>query len=151
MPGHAYSHALFAIRIIALPAGCGVAVALITAHRLVDGALTRLLMPVIVLSSAALAAVFIGWRWTEGEPIAVTTARFGTPAATDLVSRAPLGFRPDGQPDGVVDCVTGSPSARLIRPACSRTHGEKWCMAGGGCRLLVWPRDDGPACGTARL
>jgi hypothetical protein len=104
LPGHTYTHAaLFAVRTIALPAGCGIAAGILVSRHLVSSTSTKLLIPAMALISAVVALVLIGTRWEEGLGPHVTMAKFITASVDDVVSCAPLGLRPDRQIDGVVE------------------------------------------------
>ncbi len=103
LPGHTYTHALFAVRTIAISGGCGIAAGILTARHLACSALPKVLIPVIAFTSVVIGFVLIGARWEEGLGLDVTMARLVTAPVEDVVSCAPLGLQPDGQIDGVVE------------------------------------------------
>jgi hypothetical protein len=102
LPGHTYTDALFAVRTIALSAGCGIAAALLVSRHVISSALPKLWIPAIASTSAVMAFVLIGERWGEGLGLRVTMAKVIVAPVDDLVSCAPVGLRSDGQIDGVV-------------------------------------------------
>ena len=96
--GHTFVHAAFMVRLLAIPLACGLAAALLTAREERDR------LPALVLSGAAclalgLAALLLHSRWLVGT---ATAARF-IESPADLVSCGPLGLKPDGRPDGVLE------------------------------------------------
>jgi hypothetical protein len=103
LPGHTYTHALFAVRTTALPAGCAIAMGVLVFRNLFSCRGAKFLFPAMALTSAVVALVLIGARWAEGSGPQVTMARFITGPVDDLVSCAPLGLRPDGQMDGIIE------------------------------------------------
>lgn len=99
---HTYVHALFMVRLLAIPLACGLAAALLAIH---EARRDRLPVSAVLLSlcvALPLSALILHKRWTDGTAPSEVHARF-VDARADLVSCSQLGLRPDGQPDGVVE------------------------------------------------
>jgi len=58
---------------------------------------------VTALVAVLLMANVLHRMWSSGQQAKISLARFVTEGRNDLVSCAPLGMRPDGQPDGIVE------------------------------------------------
>jgi hypothetical protein len=100
--GHTYQHALFMVRMIALPAGCGVAAGLLTIRAVVQTGVGRILSPVTAIASVILCSLLTAAKWNDDLGATIEAAK-SVEAAVDVVSCAPLGLHSDGQFDGVVE------------------------------------------------
>ncbi|MGB9366376.1 MAG: hypothetical protein WCE79_10220 [Xanthobacteraceae bacterium] len=96
--GHTFVHAAFMVRLLAIPLACGLAAALLTAREERDR-LPAFVVPGAACLALGLAALLLHSRWIVGT---ATAARF-IEAPADLVSCGPLGLKPDGRADGVVE------------------------------------------------
>jgi hypothetical protein len=96
---HTYIHVLFVVRIVALPAACGLVAATIVVRSLAEirASATRWAMAAAALVSLATVAWLL-----EGSVPVVTAARFVREAGADRVSCAPVGLKGDGKPDRLI-------------------------------------------------
>jgi hypothetical protein len=95
---HTFVHAAFMVRLLAIPLACGLTAALLVAREERDR-LPALIVPGTACLALGLAALGLHGRWLVGT---ATAARF-IEAPADLVSCGPLGLKPDGKPDGVLE------------------------------------------------
>lgn len=103
-PAHTYQHVMFIVRTITLPVAYGMVAGVLVMTALLSGgrrpwwSLTGFLLSLLV------ATILLNSAWPIGMPPVIFSARFIT-ETIDKVSCAPLGLKPDGTPDGVVEIV----------------------------------------------
>lgn len=95
---HTYVHALFMVRLLAIPLSCGIVAALLAIREARADALPLGVLPAALCVALPLAALVLHKRWTIGTAV---EAHFVDTRA-DLVSCGRLGLRPDGEPDGII-------------------------------------------------
>jgi len=96
---HTFVHAAFMVRLLALPLACGLVAALLAVREAMRDRLPAAALPIAFCVALALAALLLHSRWIVGTAV---TARF-IEAPADLVSCGPLGLKPDGRPDGIIE------------------------------------------------
>jgi len=96
---HAFVHAAFMVRLLAIPLACGVTAALLATVQARRDQLPSATVPALICVALAAAALLLHSRWVVGT---ATAARF-VDASADRVSCGRLGLKPDGQPDGVLE------------------------------------------------
>ena len=103
LPVHTIEHSAFIVRTVALPAAYGLVAAISATLYLINRRHDIRWASVTALVSVFLMANVLHRTWSSGQQAKISLARFVTEGRNDLVSCAPLGMRPDGQPDGIVE------------------------------------------------
>jgi hypothetical protein len=114
-PNHTYVHRLFMVRLVALPASCGLVAATIVVRFLAaagSGAIRWAFTGGGAVLAFVIAAYLLEGAWAIGMAPVINAARFLERPVVDKVSCSPLGLSPDGKRDGLIEISLFSPNVR---------------------------------------